>query len=242
MKQIRIAVAALFVIPIFILSLFYAFLPAALMRGERRKRHLRRCAHFIGSAVCFFLGVRVHVDGLEHVPEGGNVCYMSNHQSMLDIASFVGPAGLWASVVAKAEIKKVPILNMWCNALDCVYIERKSPRDSMKAIFRGVEKLKAGGTMLIYPEGTRSKTGKIGEMKAGSLKLATRAKATIVPITVKGMRPGLEAIRNFKIVDAYLSIGAPISTADLDDEALKGLDQVVYGAIAKRYEELPGQH
>ncbi len=242
MKQIRIAVAALFIIPIIALSPLYAFLPAALLPKEPKARHLRRCGHFIGSSICFFLGVRVHVDGQENVPEGGNICYMSNHQSMLDIASFVGPARLWASVMVKAEIKKVPVINMWCTALDCVYIERKSPHDSIKAIFRGVEKLKAGGTVLIYPEGTRSKDGKIGELKNGSLKLPQRAKATIVPITVKGMRHGLEAIKDFKIVDAYVSIGEPISTADLDDEAIKGLDQVVYGAITKRYEELPGQN
>jgi 1-acyl-sn-glycerol-3-phosphate acyltransferase len=242
MKQIRIAFAALFIIPILALSPLYAFLPAAFMKGEAKDRYLRRCGHFIGSSICFFLGIRVHVDGRENVPDGGNVCYMSNHQSMLDIASFVGPARLWASVIVKAEIKKVPVINMWCTALDCVYIERKSPHDSVKAIFRGVEKLKEGGNMLIYPEGTRSKSGAIGEMKNGSLKLATRAKATIVPVTVKGMRAGLESIRNFKIVDAYVSIGEPISTADLDDEAIKNLDQVVYGAIAKRYEELPGQY
>jgi len=241
MKQIRIAVAALFIIPIIALSPLYAFLPAALLPAEHRARHLRRCGHFIGSAICFFLGVRVHVDGQENIPEGGNICYMSNHQSMLDIASFVGPARLWASVMVKAEIKKVPVINMWCTALECVYIERKSPHDSIKAIFRGVEKLKGGGTMLIYPEGTRSKNGTIGELKNGSLKLPLRAKATIVPITVKGMRAGLEAIENFKIVDAYVSIGSPIPTAHLDEEAIKGIDQIVYGAITKRYEELPGR-
>ena len=240
MKPIRIAFAALFILPILILSPLYAFLPAALMGGERKVRHLRRCGHFIGNSICFFLGVRVHVDGQENNPEGGNICYMSNHQSMLDIAAFVGAANLWASVIVKAELKKVPIVNMWCNAIECVYIERKSPHDAIKAIFQGVEKLKSGGNMLIYPEGTRSKTGELGEMKSGSLKLATRAKATIVPITVKGMRPGLEDIRNFRIVHAYVSIGEPIPTAGLDDEGLKALDQVVYGAIAKRYAELPG--
>lgn len=240
MKPIRIAFAALFILPILILSPLYAFLPAALMGGERKARHLRRCGHFVGSSICFFLGVRVHVDGRENVPEGGNICYMSNHQSMIDIASFVGPANLWASVIVKAELKKVPIVNMWCDAIECVYIERKSPHDAVKAIFRGVEKLKGGGNMLIYPEGTRSKSGALGEMKSGSLKLATRAKATIVPITIKGMRAGLEGIKNFKIVDAYVSIGEPIPTAGLDEEALKGLDHVVYGAIAERYGQLPG--
>lgn len=240
MKQLRIGFAALFILPILILSPLYAFLPAAFMKGEKKDRFLRKNGHFIGSAICFFLGVHVQVDGQENVPEGGKICYMSNHQSMLDIAAFVGPGNLWASVIVKAELKKVPIIAQWCNALDCVFIERKSPHDSIKAIFRGVEKLKNGGSMLIYPEGTRSKSGKVEELKNGSLKLATRAKATIVPITVKGMRAGLENIKDFRRVNAYFSIGEPIPTENLSDEEIKSLDQVVYGAIKTRFEQLPG--
>lgn len=241
MKQIRVAFAALFILPILILSPLYAFLPATLMSKEGRNRHLRRCGHFIGSSIIFFLGVRVHVDGRENVPESGNVCYMGNHQSMLDIAAFVGPANLWAAIMAKVEMKKVPIINMWCNALDCVFIDRKSPHDAIKAIFKGVEKLKSGGSMMIFPEGTRSKDGKIGELKNGSLKLPTRAKAIIVPFTIKGLRKGLEGITNFRRVDAYFSIGEPIYTEHLSKEQVKELDTVVYGAIAKRFDELPGE-
>ncbi len=240
MKVIRIGFAALFLFPILLLSPIYAFLPTFFMGTEGKERYLRRCGSALGSLICFFLGVKVHVDGQEHIPQGGNICYMSNHTSMLDIAAFVGPAGLWAAFIAKAELKKVPVINLWCNALGCVYIDRKSPRDAVKAILSGVEKLKAGGNMLIYPEGTRSKDGTIGELKNGSLKLPLRAKATIVPITVKGLRNGLENSRNLKRVHAYLSIGEPIPTADLSDEEIKALDQVVYGAIKTRYAELPG--
>ena len=165
---------------------------------------------------------------------------MANHQSMLDIVAFYGPANLSASILAKAEVKKIPIINLWCYALECVFIERQSPHETVKAILRGVERLKNGKAMLIFPEGTRSKTGQIGELKSGSLKLATRSKAIIVPITIKGLRAGLENLQGFKRVHAYLSVSDPIFTNDLTSEELTELHTTVFGTIAKRFEELPG--
>ncbi len=246
MRRVRIAFAAIFVIPILVLSLLYAFVPGYIMRflGLRKasNRYLRLCGHFIGSSILFFLGITVHVDGKENIPlaDQHHVCYMANHQSMLDIVTFVGPARLWASVMAKAEVKRIPIINLWCYALDCVFINRISPRDAIQAVLQGVEQLKQGKNMLIFPEGTRSKDGKIGELKNGSLKLATRSKSVIVPITIKGSREGFENLKGCKRVHAYLSIGKPIHTDVLTTEEIATLHEVVYGTIAKRFDELPG--
>ncbi len=126
MKKIRIAFAGLFVIPIIALSLVYAFPLGYLLRilGFRKAgdRYLRACGHFIGSSIMFFLGIKVHIDGKENLPPQQAVCYMANHQSMLDIAAFVGPVNLWASIMAKAEVKRIPVINLWCYALDCVFL------------------------------------------------------------------------------------------------------------------------
>ncbi|MBG0767802.1 MAG: 1-acyl-sn-glycerol-3-phosphate acyltransferase [Spirochaetaceae bacterium] len=245
MKKIRIAFAGLFVIPIIALSIVYAFPIGYLLRllGMRKAgdRYLRACGHFIGNSILFFLGVTVHIDGKENLPPERSVCYIANHQSMLDIAAFIGPANLWASVIAKVEVKRIPVINLWCYALDCVFINRTSPRDSINAILSGVELLKSGKNMLIFPEGTRSKSGRIGELKKGSLKLATRSKSVIVPITIKGLRAGMELLHGFKRVHAYVSIGKPIYTDNLSNEEISTLHESVYGTIAKRFDELPGQ-
>jgi len=245
MRKLRIAFAALFILPILILSPVYAFLPAVLLRllklKSAERRHLQRCGHFIGNSILFFLGITVHVDGRENIPDVPNICYVSNHQSLLDIVAFVGPAHLWAAILAKAEVKKIPIINLWCYALDCIFIDRSSPHDAIKAILKGVELLKQGKSMVVFPEGTRSKSGRIGELKNGSLKLATRSKAVIVPITIKGMRSGFEHLKGFGRVHAYFSIGKPIPTATLGSEEIANLHEVVYGAITKRFDELPGQ-
>ncbi|MFA5698363.1 MAG: lysophospholipid acyltransferase family protein [Sphaerochaeta sp.] len=244
MKALRITWAVLFVVPILILSPIYAFLIAWILRifGNEKaaKNHLRRCGSFIGSSIIFFLGVKLHVTGWENLPDPQDgICYMGNHQSMLDIAAFVGPAKLWGSIMAKIEVKKIPIINLWCTAMQIIYIDRKSPHDSIKAIFAGVEHLKNGGNLLIFPEGTRSKDGKLLEMKQGSIKLATRSRATIVPFAIKNLRPGFEGITNLKRVHAHMVIGKPIETKHLDKEELGSVHEVVYGAISELYDQLP---
>lgn len=243
MKRIRIALACIIAIPLLVLSLLYAFIPAAILAlfgaKKRASRWLELCGRFISNSILFALRVKVHVDGRENLPTETNICYIANHQSMLDILAFAGPAKLWASIFAKAEIKKIPIINLWCYALDCVFIERTSPHDAVKAVLKGVQKLKEGTPMLIFPEGTRSKVNSIGELKNGSLKLATRSKAIIVPITIKGLRAGLEGITDFKRVDAYFSIGKPLPTASLTKEDTTTLHERVYGEVKARFNELP---
>ncbi len=244
MRKLRIAVASLLAVPMIVLSPLYAFVPAGLLLLFRAKRAANRwlelCARLISNATLFALGVTVHVDGREHLSSETPVCYMANHQSMLDILAFVGPAKLWAGVFAKAELKRMPFINLWCYALGCVFIERNSPHDTVKAILKGVQKLKEGKPMLIFPEGTRSKFDTIGELKNGSLKLATRSKAIIVPITIKGIRDGLEGITDYRRVHAYLSIGKPIPTDLLSKEEIAVLHERVYGEVKKRFNELPG--
>jgi len=243
-KALRIAFAVIFVLPILVLSPIYAFFIAYLLEvvgmEKAAQNHLRRCGSFIGSAILFFLGVKLVVTGRENLPETREgICYMGNHQSMLDIAVFVGPAKLWGSIMAKVEVKKIPVINLWCKAMNVIFIDRKSPHDSIRAIFTGVEHLKNGGNLLIFPEGTRSKTGKIGELKAGSIKLATRSRATIVPFAIKNLRPGFEGITNLRRVRAHMAIGKPIETKDLSKEELDGLHEVVYGVITDLFDQLP---
>lgn len=244
MKFIRIFIAAVVVVPALLLSVFVAIIPAGIMKLFRGRKAadkwMRINGTFIARLILFMLNVKVHVDGKENLPPAGTpVCFMANHQSLLDVPVVVGSVGIWAGFISKKEIKKVPIVNFWVQSINCVYIDRKSPRSSIEAILKGVQNIKNGIPMFIFPEGTRSKTGQLGEFKNGSLKLATRAKAMIVPIAIKGIRPGLEGIHNLRRVHAYVSVCKPLPTADLDEEQLKDLHNVVYGAIESRFAELP---
>lgn len=245
MKIIRIFIAALIVVPALILSVFVAIIPAGIMKlfhgRKAANKWMRINGTFIAKLILFMLNVKVHVDGIENLPTDGTpVCFMANHQSLLDVPIVVGSLGIWAGFITKKELDRVPIVNFWVRSINCIYIDRKSARSSIEAILKGVQNIKNGIPMFIFPEGTRSKTGQLGEFKNGSLKLATRSKAVVVPIAIRGIRPGLEDVRNLRRVHAYASVCKPVATADLTDEQLKDLPHVIYGEIETRFAELPG--
>ena len=93
--------------------------------------------------------------------------------------------------------------------------------------------------MNIFPEGTRSKDGRIHEFKAGSFKMVTRVGGTIIPIVCKGPRTVFEDGHSLLRRPVYLEFLEPIETAGMGDEELKELPQRVHDLVQKAYDELP---
>ena len=191
MKTIQLVLAGIYIILHFIISMILGVIPAKLLMllGMRRasERLLRFNGYLLSKGIVTSLGGRVTVIGKENIPlDERRICFVSNHQSYADIPLLVSYIPILAGFVAKQELTRIPILNSWMKALGCVFIDRSSARSSIKAIFDGVASIKAGHPLFIFPEGTRSKSREFGEFKAGSLKLATRAKAIIIPITIDG--------------------------------------------------------
>lgn len=136
-------------------------------------------------------GTEVHVTGRENIPDGA-VLYVANHQGLFDILTFLGHLGKPVGFIAKKEINKLPIVRTWMGLLKCVFIDRADRRQSMKAINQGIENLKKGYSIVVFPEGTRSRGDKLNEFKPGSLRLATKANVPIVPVTINGTYQMLE--------------------------------------------------
>lgn len=243
MKIIRITVAVIIILPV----LLVFGLAAIIIGGLLNLLHLRKAAdsivHFLLTFVVYWiffgLGVIFHVEGKENLPKKGEkVCYVPNHQSMVDIPAVFG-AGMWSGVIAKAEVKNIPLIHGLLYVLHCITIKRTSPRDSIKAIHDGIRNIENGIPMTIFPEGTRSRTGEIAAMKAGSFKMATRAKAKVVPVVLKNTRDALESADSFRPVHVYVSILPAIDTVDMDDEEIKELHNTVEERIRKEYALLP---
>lgn len=94
--------------------------------------------------------------------------------------------------IAKQQIRKTPLVGSWMKESRSVFIDRENPRQMVAAIDAGVENLKKGFPMVIFPEGTRSLSSTMGKFKKGSLKLATKIGAPIVPMTIDGSYRVLE--------------------------------------------------
>ena len=91
--------------------------------------------------------------------------------------------------------------------------------------------------MVIFPEGTRGKRGRVGEFKKGSLKLATRAKALIVPVTIEGANKGFEDERRFKPCKVRVVFGKPINPSELSKEELVELATSIREEIVMNIKE-----
>lgn len=177
-------------------------------------------------------GANVKVIGTENIPKDETVLFMSNHQSNFDIALFLGCIDTPKGFVAKLELGKVPILKKWMENIDCIFMDRSSIRKSAEAIAESTKLLKNGRSMVIFPEGTRSKTGDLGEFKAGSFKLATKSKVKIIPVTINGSRLLMEANGNkIKPGNVEMYVHTPIETKGLTKEEIDALPEKVKSII-----------
>ncbi len=130
-------------------------------------------------------GAKVRVEGLDHLPEGTAV-FVSNHQSYFDIPLSLGYLGDPKGLVAKKEIDKIPFIRQWMRELGCVFLDRENIRASVAALSEASDRVAAGYSMVVFPEGTRTETGEVGEFKAGAFKIAQKNRAPVVPFVLDG--------------------------------------------------------
>ncbi|NMM64820.1 1-acyl-sn-glycerol-3-phosphate acyltransferase [Clostridium sp. P21] len=177
------------------------------------------------------------VIGRENVPEGPCV-FISNHQAIFDCFLIYSNIHRLTGFMAKKEIKSYPLISNWLNVMHSAFIDRKNIREGMKSISQGVENLKKGYSMIIFPEGTRSLKSEMGEFKKGSMKLAIKANVPIVPITVDGTYRVLEVGNKVCGNKVKMIIHKPIYIDNLSQDEKKGLSEMLHGIIKNGLEEL----
>ena len=182
-------------------------------------------------------GVKVTVHGLENIPTDTNVLYIGNHQGNFDIPIYMSQIPGLKGFVSKIEVKKIPGVRTWMEYMYCVFMDRSSIRKSGEAIIEGIKILKSGHSLVIFPEGTRSKGDNMGDFKAGSFKLATKSKVPIVPVTMNGSYKIMENSKKKWIVKPShvdLYIHPAIETANLTKEEQDVLPTKVYEIIKSK--------
>lgn len=176
--------------------------------------------------------MNVTIKGKENIPERA-CCFIGNHTSILDIPLLMDSAGRAMGFIAKKEMLKTPVIGYWMQQYHCVPLDRENARSAIKVIQQGAENIKNGYSMCIFPEGTRSKDGKLQEFKKGSLKLATKAKAPIVPVAIDRAYRAFEIDRKFKSIDITITFCEPIYTENLTRDEEKELAMRVRNIIEK---------
>lgn len=171
--------------------------------------------------------VELTIEGEENLPpKGETVLFVSNHQSYVDIPVFLSDLGGPHGLMAKRELGRVPFLSKWMRLLGCVFVERDDIRAAAQAMREAEEVLQGGRSLIICPEGTRSKSDEMGEFKAGSVRMAFKAGVRIVPICVDGSYKALEG-NNYRVsktkVPVRLCILPPVETKGLSKEGQRAL-------------------
>jgi 1-acyl-sn-glycerol-3-phosphate acyltransferase len=177
-------------------------------------------------------GTRLSVEGVQHVPGTGPVVFYPNHQGDLDILLVLATIPRQFGFLAKKQAAYLPFLNLWMLVMGCVFIDRGNISQGIKAISRGTENVRKGRAMCVFPEGTRSQGPHMLPFRNGSFRLATKAGAAIVPVTIDGAYKVWEEFRRIRPAAVRVVIHEPIQTADMGHDERKALPERVRAAIA----------
>lgn len=166
-------------------------------------------------------GVEVTVIGEENIPDEA-VLFIGNHRSYFDILLTYSQCPDLTGYVAKAEMLKYPLLRDWMKRLYCLFLDRSDMRAGMQMILTGIDYIKKGISICIFPEGTRSKDGKMLPFKEGSMKMATKTGCPIIPIAISNSAQIWEAhFPKMKPAHVVVEYGAPIYPKELSKEEQK---------------------
>ncbi len=163
-------------------------------------------------------GVKFVVKGRERIPENEPVIYTPNHSGAFDIPAMILTAPNSPIFMAKKELGEIPVLKSWISAFDCVYVDRKDKLKARSSLQNAIDAVKNGRSLVIFPEGTRSKDGQIGKFRGGAMKIAMETGRKIIPVLIEGTRERLEATGNITPGTIYVTYLEPIITKGLSKE------------------------
>jgi len=203
------------------------------------KRGLYALGHGGAWLALTLAGIRYRVAGRERIPNTA-VVFCSNHESNVDPPVLFEALHPQLHVLYKAELHKFPIMGTVFDAGGFVPVDRGDRDKAVASIASGAASLRAGNSFLIFPEGTRSRTGHLLPFKKGGFIMALQAQVPIVPVAVQGgrsaMRKGSAFVRPVRVT---VRIGSPIPTAGLTLADRDALIERVRGEIQKLLDEGP---
>jgi 1-acyl-sn-glycerol-3-phosphate acyltransferase len=183
--------------------------------------------------------MRLKVKGLENVDFSRPHFFAANHQSFLDIAVLYAVLPVPLLFVLKKELVRVPFLGWYVSAMEMILVDRHKRRQSLEALEQCRQRIAKGRSILLFPEGTRSRDGSIGPLKPGIFVPTIESGASIVPVAIKGPGKILPA-GGFRIRPGTIgvSIGRPVETAGLTVDDRKELAERVRAQIVELWEGL----
>ena len=197
-----------------------------------------RIVQFILKGVLFIAGTKTTIIGIENIPKDEAVLFVGNHRSLFDVViAYTLMPGL-TGFIGKKELSKVPFLNIWMKFVNCLFLDRNNIREGMKTMLTGMDMVREGISMTIFPEGTRSESDKMLPFKEGSLKIAEKTGCKIIPMVQNNTEACFEKqYPRVRKAHTVLEFCEPIEVDKLTKEEKKFLGAYVQKIIQEKYEE-----
>lgn len=153
-------------------------------KTEKRDRLAYKFSMKLAKGLFRLTGSSLEISGLENVPCDRPVLFVSNHQSHMDSAVIHGFINVPKGFIVDKDANNIPIIRKWLKYMKCVPVDRKNAMQNIHSMEKAIEFLKAGHSMVIYPEGRLDEGKCLLKFKTGCVRLAMKANVPIVPVTV----------------------------------------------------------
>ena len=179
MFYIKIFFIVIYTIVVSTLALFSGLI-------DRSFRTYKSITRLFGAGILFISGIKVRTSGIENIKSGGPFIFVSNHISQFDIVALQYTLPLKAGFVFKKELARIPLFGWQLLTGPHIMIDRSNAEKALKSIHKARQKMKLKKvSIILFPEGTRSKDGQLQQFKRGAFHLAGQVNYPVVPVTIR---------------------------------------------------------
>lgn len=214
MKVLR---SLLFYVCLFLSTLYLGIAAVVVASVTRKEEKAHLVGRLWGNVNLWIAGVGVQLSGMDNIDPRQAYVYAANHQSWFDIFAILGKLPVQFRWLAKHELFRIPVLGKAMSSIGYIPIDRDDRRKAFESIGHAANQVKRGTSVVIFPEGTRSRDGVLQAFKKGGFILAIQSQQPIVPISISGSHDILPKEGDWKIQPGVIrmTIGHPIPTAGL---------------------------
>lgn len=223
-------------------TLIMALLAIAVSLFSRTGNAVHIVARLWGRSILIASRIKVTVTGASNVPVGQPCIFMSNHQSNFDIPVLLAHLKFQFRWLAKAELFKIPIFGRGMRGAGYISIDRSDRRSAFRSLAKAAETIRNGSSVLIFPEGTRSRDGNLQPFKKGGFVLSVDAGVPIVPVVLHGTyaimpRQGLRIKPGPVHVEILEPLATEPYTRKTKDALMEKVREVIRGAQHRKDRE-----